>query len=138
LTHKCKSVILYLTQSLKINTQAGKEMETEIEKIIQKAEQEGMAVFGLRLLSEPCQIGSTIKNSCQVGDSWNGDELDGASCITLSYDGFEIDDINGDLKQLDQYKSDECQIILVGGTGGYEGTDADEIVIKNPVCLYIF
>ncbi|MCK5602767.1 hypothetical protein KAR91_12880 [Candidatus Pacearchaeota archaeon] len=109
-----------------------------ITNIINKAEQRGLSHFGLRVETKSVTVGQDLSNSTQFGDTWDGEGLDGTCAIQISYDGFDVEDINSDLKAMDMYLVDDCSIVLVGGTGSYEGTDAGETVITNAEVLHIF
>ena len=113
-------------------------MNDLITKIIENAERVGLNSFGIRAESKTFEIGAELDCSGQFGDTWDQEELDGTCALQVSYDGFEVEDIDGDLKSLEMYLNDNCKAILIGGTASYEGTDCGETVIKNAQVLHVF
>lgn len=109
-----------------------------ITAVIEKAEARGLGHFGIRAESKVLEVGAYLQNSAQFGDTWDGEELGGTCALRISYDGFEVEDIDADLASVQAYATDDCKIILIGGTDSYEGTDANEKVIKNAEILYVF
>lgn len=106
----------------------------------------GKQSFGIRVISQmPCGkqcsyiAGDYLPNSYQWIDGCaTDDQLAGVSAIQIGYDGFDIEDIDSDLKEIAPYLSLGNQIVLIGGSSSYEGTDAGEIVIAEAEVLYVF
>lgn len=123
--------------------------EDLITKIVENAEKQGLSDFGLRVMTDNPVTGKTYKlkkgdyleDSFDWGDSF-GDEtfrLEGTSTIGLNYDGFDVEDLKSNLKEIIAYRPDETQdIVLVGGRSSYEGNDIGEkIIVDGEVLLNI-
>lgn len=113
-------------------------MNEIINAIIEQAEANGLTRFGIRQHHEQVSIGDNLPTSTDYIDDCDPVELDGTCCLEISYDGFEVEDIEWDIEQLKKRNYHDGQIILVGGTDAEEGNDEWEIVIESAVCLYVF
>ncbi len=95
----------------------------EITKIIEKAELAGITHFGIIADSKNLEIGSYLDNSGE-----------GTGAVTISYNGWDVEDIESDLKELDGMDGNR---LLIGGDDSYDA-GLGEKVIKNARVLYIF
>jgi hypothetical protein len=122
-------------------------MNTLDQQMTNLIDDSGLATFGVRVMTRDYEtkskisvsVGDYIKNSYQWVDGIStGDELDGASCLPINYDGFDVEDIQDDIEDLKNYLGNGDNIVLVGGDSSYEGNDLLETVISNARILHIF
>jgi hypothetical protein len=112
-------------------------MNETITRIIEAAEEKGFTCFGVRKHHEIVTVGDSLGFSTNYIDDQEPEELPGICCIITSYDGFEVEDFEGDLAQLEQYSYNDGSTILVGGRGFEYGNDQNEIIIENATVLWV-
>lgn len=117
---------------------AGTDLDAELTEVIEKAQQRGLGVFGLRKHHEVVSVGEDLPVSYNTPDDLEPEKLNGTCCIILhSYDGWDVEGIENDLEKLTQYSNDGSTI-LVGGTRGEDGWDPGEVIIVNAEVVYVF
>lgn len=116
------------------------------DKITEILNNSAFSDFGVRVITHnpngciaAYRAGDELPNSYTWIDGLSTcEELEGVSAISISYDGWECEDIESDIKDLAPYLSLGDQIVLIGGAASYEGNDANEKVISNAEVLYVF
>ena len=110
-------------------------------------DQSGLSSFGVRVASDNplsgdeinYQVGDSLPNSYEWVDGLTtSDELDGTCALMIDFDGFDVGYIEDSIKELAPYKPLGSQVVLIGGSGSYQGADDGETVISNAVVLYKF
>ena len=116
-------------------------MDEMILKIIESAELKGIRSFGIKVVDCDIPPGTKIWDSKEIIRKYDDIQRDikGTSCLNIFYDGFEVFNIDKDVKEaLAEYKYFGDRVVLVGGSDSYEGNDQNETVIINPICLHQF
>lgn len=114
-------------------------MNAKITEIIEAAEKRGLNSFGIRQHHEQVSVGDDLPVSKHYLDDHHPEDLDGTCCLQISYDGFDVDDIEYDLEQLlSRNYPGNGPVIIVGGTRSSDGWDDSEIIIGGAECLYVF
>lgn len=98
--------------------------------------------FGVRVMNDETdtyEVGQKAPISYAWVDGERTDDcLEGTSTVGIDWDGWDVNDIDESLEQLQQYMRNGHQVVLVGGVGSYEGNDPRERVIYDAEILYIF
>lgn len=113
-------------------------MNEQILKIIEEAEKNGMTRFGLRSHHEKVNVGDDLGWSYNTLDDQEPEELEGICCMSIQYDGFDVENFEEDLETLKSTYHSGCgSIVLVGGNFVDYGNDANEVIISHAVALWV-
>lgn len=108
-----------------------------ITNIIQDAEQKGFTCFGIRHHHEVVKVGDELGVSYNTIDDCDPEKLSGICCLQTTYDGFEVEDWDYDVREVTEAGYQDGSIILVGGFGFEYGNDPSEIIIEDAVVLWV-
>jgi hypothetical protein len=112
-------------------------MNEEILSIIEAAEKRGLSHFGIRQHHAIVSVGDDLGVSYNTLDDQAPEELGGICCMTISYDGFDVENFAADLAELKAGNYQAGSIVLVGGATSEYGNDQNEIIIGRAEVLAV-
>ena len=104
------------------------------------AEKRGLTKFGIRQHHEIVNVGDDLGVSYNTTDDTNTEKLNGICCLQISYDGFDVDDFEGDIEEVKSGNYQDGSVILVGGTSldyGNDVNEVNEVIIGNAEVLWV-